>query len=178
QNYSVTCIVRKGSNTDLLPKNSNIIFIDYNNEKEIKKAFQNHEILIHLAAKTKAMVQNKTKAKWTIIRPSSVYGPGDKDFLQYFRLTKKHLSPLVGFKKKYLSLIYVDELTEFIAKTIGNEKAFNEIFFASDGQIYCWEDFATDLSRAIGTFAITFRIPEFLIKPFAAGKPKKHLSLV
>ena len=236
QNYSVTCIVRKGSNTDLLPKNSNIIFIDYNNEKEIKKAFQNHEILIHLAAKTKAkkwdefnkanilltdklieifnseesfrqfifissqaavgpskgknpktetdfpkpismygkskleaenLVQNKTKAKWTIIRPSSVYGPGDKDFLQYFRLTKKHLSPLVGFKKKYLSLIYVDELTEFIAKTIGNEKAFNEIFFASDGQIYCWEDFATDLSRAIGTFAITFRIPEFLIKPFA-----------
>ena len=234
--FDVTCLVRKGSDISLLSKDDNIVFINYNNDEQIKNVFRNHEILIHLAAKTKAkkwsefqianifltnklidifnsensfeqfifissqaaagpskgdkpkteddfcnplsmygkskleaekLVQKKTKKNWTIIRPSSVYGPGDKDFLQYFRLISKHISPLIGFKKRYVSLIYVEELINFIIASVGIQKAFGEIFFASDGEIYRWEDFVENLRRAAGTFAITIRIPEFLLMPFA-----------
>ena len=236
RNISATCVVRKGSNTNLLSEDSDIVYIDYDDEKQMKNIFSGHKILVHLAALTKAkkwdefqkanidltaklidvfnasesfrqfifissqaaagpsegknpkdefavskpismygksklkaekLVRSKTSKMWTIIRPASVYGPGDKDFLQYFRLIKKHFAPLVGFGKKYISLIYVEELVDFIIKTFDNEQAFNEIFFASDGEVYTWEMFAESLSRAVNSFAVTIRIPEILLLPFA-----------
>ncbi|MCK4696101.1 MAG: NAD-dependent epimerase/dehydratase family protein, partial [Candidatus Cloacimonetes bacterium] len=53
--FEVTSLVRYGSNIDLLPENSNIVFIDYDDEKKVQNVFQNKEILIHCAALTRAL---------------------------------------------------------------------------------------------------------------------------
>jgi nucleoside-diphosphate-sugar epimerase len=61
-------------------------------------------------------IKNRLLKEYTIIRPVSVYGPGDKDFLQTFKMMKNHISVSLGIKDKYISLIYIDELILFISK--------------------------------------------------------------
>ncbi|MDR2708587.1 MAG: NAD(P)-dependent oxidoreductase, partial [Elusimicrobiota bacterium] len=45
------------------------------------------------------------KVDWTILRPSSVYGPRDKDIFIFFNLVSKHLRPK-PLKPKFFQLIY------------------------------------------------------------------------
>ena len=113
------------------------------------------------------LIKKKSEKPWTIIRPVSVFGPGDKDFLQYFKLVKKHFALHIGFKDKYMNLIYIDDLVEMIARTLGNKKAYKQIFFASDGNAYTLKKFIESLSLALNTYSITINIPEFILYPIA-----------
>ena len=236
QKYDVTCFVRYDSNIELLPENSKIVYVDYSNDKEISDLLQNQEIIIHVAALTRAkkwqqfkkinielteklldiynktpclkqfifissqaaagpannnipkiesdlcnpismygksklaaenIIKEKAEKPWTIIRPVAVFGPGEKDFLQIFKMVKKHISIFAGYSKKYINLISVDDLTDIIIKTIGNQKANNQIFFASDGNVYSLDDFISNLEKALNTYSVRFRIPEMLLLPAA-----------
>jgi len=114
------------------------------------------------------VVREECSVPWVIIRPSSVYGPYDKDFLQYFKLVNKHIAPLAGFKKKYFSLVYVEDLVQMIIMAAESERADNEIFFAGDGNVYLLEDFIDAVKKAMHKKAIKLHIPIFLSYILAA----------
>ncbi len=114
------------------------------------------------------IIRNRLQKDWTIIRPVSVYGPGDKDFLETFRLLKKHLSVSMGIMDKYISLIYIDELCQLISKCIGNKNAFRQVFFASDGQTYTHRKFSDALQKAVPTFSLHLSVPDALVFYVAA----------
>jgi nucleoside-diphosphate-sugar epimerase len=113
------------------------------------------------------LVRERVKKSWVIIRPVSVYGKGDKDFLQYFRMIKKHLSVQIGKKDKFINLIYIDDLCELILETIKNPKADKQIFFVSDGIKYSVRDFGKLVEKAIPSFAFPVRIPEKILSSIA-----------
>ncbi|MCK4826243.1 NAD(P)-dependent oxidoreductase, partial [bacterium] len=72
------------------------------------------------------VVHEECPVPWVIIRPPSVYGPRDRDFLLYFKLVNKHLAPMAGSKKKYFSLVYVEDLVRMIIMAAENERGNNE----------------------------------------------------
>ncbi len=111
-------------------------------------------------------IQAHCKKPWTIIRPVSVYGPGDKDFLEYFKMVKSHLGLVIG-KKKLANFVSVEELCKFILLTIDNPKAYNEIFFANDGKAYFQEDFVDTLSEVLKGYMFKIHVPELLLYPIA-----------
>ncbi len=113
------------------------------------------------------IIQKKAEKPWTIIRPVAVFGPGEKDFLQFFKMIKKHISFLIGYSKKFVNLIYVEDLVDIIIKTLGNQKSYNQIFFASDENIYSWNDFISNLEKALNTSSVRLKIPEALLLPVA-----------
>jgi len=108
------------------------------------------------------LIRSRTQKDWTIVRPVSVYGPGDKDFLQTFKLMKNHLSVSLGIKDKYISLIYIDELCQMITKCIDNKSALGQVFFASDGNIYTHKMFADAMQNAVHTFSLHIAVPDAL----------------
>ncbi|MCK4653775.1 MAG: NAD(P)-dependent oxidoreductase [Candidatus Cloacimonetes bacterium] len=237
KNYDVISLVRYGSNIELLPEDSTIVYIDYHKPDKIAEILKDVEILIHTAALTRAktwqqfkkinidlteklvdifndteslkqfvfissqaasgpaqskttpkiesdkcepismygrskflaenIIKEKANKPWTIIRPVAVFGPGDKDFLQYFKLMKSHLAFITGFKKKYINLIYVDDLVEITSKTLVNEKAYNQILFASNSEAYSLENFIQNLGSFMNTYFITIHVPEILLYPIA-----------
>jgi nucleoside-diphosphate-sugar epimerase len=112
-------------------------------------------------------IMQHSKKPWSIIRPTSVYGPGDKDFLLYFKLVNRHLALTVGPDKKQLSFIYVEELANLIQRVIETPQAQNEIFFAADGKTYRHADLVHALQQAIPNWSISFRIPDTCMKPVA-----------
>lgn len=114
------------------------------------------------------IVKNRLQKEWTIIRPVSVYGPGDKDFLQTFKLMKNHISVSLGIRDKYVSLIYIDELNQFISKCIHNKVAYHQVFFASDGRTYTHKMFTNAMQNAVHTFSLHVTVPDALLFYVAA----------
>jgi len=109
------------------------------------------------------IIRKDLQKPWTIIRPASVYGPGDKDFLFYFQFIEKHMAVHPGLSDKYVSLIYIDDLIKIIESCILNENACNQIFNAGDGNAYTIKNFIDNLALAMEKIVFPFSVPDSVI---------------
>ncbi len=87
----------------------------------------------------------------TILRPTAVYGPGDRDFYLFFKTIEKGLFFYWG-EGRY-SLIYVEDLVRAIMEAAGRPGAKGSrnagIYFLSDGNIYTNTEIAAAIARAM-----------------------------
>jgi nucleoside-diphosphate-sugar epimerase len=107
---------------------------------------------------------------WTIIRPPGVYGPGDKDVFEMFRMANKGfcLLPPAGLG----SWIHVDDLARLLVAALpAHEDATARIFEADDGEPGGWthEGFARAIGWALGKRVTTINAPTALLKIAAFG---------
>jgi nucleoside-diphosphate-sugar epimerase len=88
---------------------------------------------------------------WSIVRPPAVYGPGDKETLELFRMAKLGvmLMPLRG----HLSLIHVDDLARLLIALADYNAPSGTLIEADDGKKGGWthREFAKAIGIAIGT---------------------------
>jgi uncharacterized protein YbjT (DUF2867 family) len=84
---------------------------------------------------------------WTIIRPPAVYGPGDTEMLDVFRMAAKGFALLPPRGK--ISVIHVDDLARLLVALAGpHEDATAQIYEADDGKQGGWTH--SGFARAIG----------------------------
>jgi nucleoside-diphosphate-sugar epimerase len=84
---------------------------------------------------------------WTIIRPPAVYGPGDTEMLDVFRMAAKGFALLPPRGK--ISLIHVDDLARLLAALVrAYEDTTAQIYEADDGKRGGWTH--SGFARAIG----------------------------
>jgi nucleoside-diphosphate-sugar epimerase len=98
----------------------------------------------------------------TFIRAPGVYGPRDRDFLQYFKLIKRGLRVIVG-KRNVMSLVYVKTLAQAIVSCIQNPAAYGQAFFIADNGEYDWDDFSAMVEKALGKKTLRIQVPEGLV---------------
>ncbi|MDD3104335.1 MAG: hypothetical protein PHY24_09010, partial [Candidatus Cloacimonetes bacterium] len=99
-----------------------------------------------------------------IVRPCSVYGPQDRDFLQLFKLCKKGLSMQIGKQDRLLNMIHVNQLAEFILLLIANRNVNSETFFASDNEVYTQAEVVQYIASAMATENRQIVIPQSLAR--------------
>ncbi len=75
-----------------------------------------------------------------ILRVSSVYGPGDKDFLVFFKFIQKGLLPLFDSGRMRFNLCYVDDLIQALHLTATRNLSSGEIFHVAHPRAYSWEE--------------------------------------
>ncbi len=95
----------------------------------------------------------------TVLRAAAVYGPGDEDFLVYFKYVKKRILPLFGLDKKTLSLCFVQDLVRAMDIGSRSKVAAGEVFNIADGTPYSWEDIGRSAAKAMGKKVLSVRIP-------------------
>jgi len=105
----------------------------------------------------------------TVLRVAAVYGPGDEDFLVYFKYLKMGILPLFGPDKKYLSLCYVHDLVRAMDTSSRLKEAAGEIFNIADGTPYSWEDIGRSAAEAMGKKVLPVRIPLWAAYLAASG---------
>lgn len=98
----------------------------------------------------------------TFIRAPGVYGPRDRDFLQYFRLVKRGLRLIIG-PRNVLSLVYVKTLARAIVSCVLNPAAYGQAFFVADGGTADWDELSAMIERAMGRRTLRIRIPEWVV---------------
>lgn len=86
---------------------------------------------------------------WCVIRPPGVYGPGDTEMLDMFRLAKRGLALLPPAGR--VSLIHVDDLARLLMALVSSGPS-HVILEPDDGTPGGWshKEFATALGKAVG----------------------------
>jgi UDP-glucose 4-epimerase len=88
--------------------------------------------------RSKLLAEEKLKSltglNYTILRPTGVYGPRDRDIFIFFKQLNNHFEPYIGNIEQKLSLIYVTDLAKAAIKALytGNKGTYN----LSDGNFY------------------------------------------
>ena len=95
----------------------------------------------------------------TITRPPAVYGPRDKDVFEFFNTMKKGLQPMIGFGKKYVSLIHVRDLAHGIILAGEHPKGVGQTYFISSERFYDWKEVGDVTSRVMNKRALRLHIP-------------------
>jgi len=110
-------------------------------------------------AKLEEYLQNQNlNVHWTAIRAPGVYGPYDRDFLQYFKLINKRVRLVIG-KRNVMSLVYVKNLVSAMAACIDNPAAYNQAFFVSDNGCYDWDDIGAMIEASLDKKSIRITVP-------------------
>src|SRR3954471_8075699 len=86
-------------------------------------------------ARAEALVES-SGLDWAIVRPPAVYGPGDKETLELFRMAKRGQIYLPPAGK--LSLIHVDDLAELLLALTGHGALGKAVVEPDDGREGGW----------------------------------------
>lgn len=105
----------------------------------------------------------QTDIPYNIVRPTAVYGPGEKDLLSVFKLINQGINAIVGYKQQKLTFIYVKDLVEVILKATVSQK-MHQSYFATDGNIYSAADFPNAIQKSLNKKVISLKLPVTLIK--------------
>jgi len=97
----------------------------------------------------------------TIIRPSAVYGPHDKDFLNIFKMINKNFNIFHGNKKNYMSLIFVQDLVEGIIQAGTNKKTIGKTYYLTHSEKISWLEFNKISADIMNKKTIEINIPKF-----------------
>jgi len=105
---------------------------------------------------------------WIIVRPPAVYGPGDKETLELFRMAKAGLILLPP--RGRLSLIHVDDLARLLLNLSERKEPVKVVIEPHDDRPNGWshKEFADALGRAVGRRPVALATPRPLLRIGAA----------
>jgi nucleoside-diphosphate-sugar epimerase len=106
----------------------------------------------------------------TIVRPPAVYGPRDRDILDFFRAVQQHVCPVVGWgSEPAVSLIHVRDLVRGMVDLATAPTAVGNTYFLSSNAPYAWNDVKAAATEALGTWAVTVPVPGPLVGAVGAA---------
>jgi nucleoside-diphosphate-sugar epimerase len=101
---------------------------------------------------------------WVIVRPPAVYGPGDKETLELFRMAK--LGLMLMPPKGRVSVIHVGDLARLLLTLAMLDAPANKLIEPDDGKSGGWthREFARALGQAVGTRPAIVSSPGLLLR--------------
>jgi len=100
---------------------------------------------------------------WAIVRPPAVYGPGDRETLELFKMAKRGVVLLPP--RGRVSLIHVDDLARLLLALATAETPRHVVLEPDDGTPGGWshKEFAQALGKAVGRGNVALSAPRPLL---------------
>lgn len=105
---------------------------------------------------------------YIILRPTGVFGPMEKDFLQVVKMINRGLDLYIGKFDQSLSFIYVKDLARLVITSLESgvsQKTYN----VSDGYMYTRFDFSEEVARILKKKAFRIFLPLWVGKSLASA---------
>lgn len=150
---------------------------DKNSGEPIRSSHNKKPISVYGKSKRMAecYVSSQVNLPYLIINPTAVYGPRDKDFLQFIKLICKGWEPYIGRNKQMISMIYVKDLAKaIISLALSNEVRHS--FIVSDGNDYSKEELGQFTKELLNKKTIKVKLPLRAVK--AAIAATEHLNVL
>ncbi len=112
----------------------------------------------------------------TILRPSAIYGPRDKEMLSFFKAVKGKLKPTFGYGDSYINFTYVKDLAGAVVKSLSVNTPSGEIFFVTEKKAYSYSQAGDIVAEIFGVKAYDLHIPLWLIS--SGGKISEIISKI
>jgi len=101
---------------------------------------------------------------WVTVRPPAVFGPGDRETLELFRMAKLRLMLLPP--RGRVSLIHVDDLSRLLLALAEAEEPKHALFEPDDGTERGWthRQVANAIGRAVGRRNVALSMPKAMLR--------------
>lgn len=124
----------------------------------------------------------QTKLPITVIRPISMYGPGDQRMLKLFRLIKKGRFVMIGNGEALFQPAYIDDVVQGFLLCLRNDKAIGEVFIIGGEEYLPLKDLVRVIATELHVAPPKIHIPltpvlalaslcEWLCAPFGIEPP-------
>ncbi len=102
---------------------------------------------------------------WTIVRPPALYGPGDRETFELFRMARRGLVALPPRGGRF-SLLHVEDLCRLVLAILAEPDTLGATYEPDDGSENGWDHrhFARTLGRILGRRAATLAMPKVVMK--------------
>lgn len=115
--------------------------------------------------KAEEYLQQQKNFPYTILRPTGVYGPREKDYFLMAKSIVGHTDFAVGYKPQEITFVYMLDVVQAIYKCIDAEAAENKAYFLSDGQVYHSRRFSDLLQQELGNpWVLHIKAPLWFLK--------------
>jgi len=113
------------------------------------------------------VVRRAPALPWTVVRPPVVYGPRDRELLRVFRITRRGFAPVFGMGRQELSLVYVTDLVEGIARAGLEPAALGQTYHLAHPDVVRSRDLVSEIGRAVrgGRAPLIVPVPAALAAP-------------
>lgn len=119
----------------------------------------------------------ETEMEVVIIRPVLVYGPGVKaNFLSMMRWLDRAIPLPFGAVRNRRSLIYLDNLVDFVVTCLEHPAAANQTFLASDGDDVSTSELLRKIAGYLGKPARLLSIPVWVLSIVSTILGKRGLA--
>ena len=119
--------------------------------------------------RSKLLAEDQLKSinnlNYTILRPTAVYGPRDKDIFIFLKQVAKGIEPYIGQIQQKLSFIYVSDLATAAIKAL--HAGDNGTYIIGDGNFYNRYELADLTKNILKVKTIKFHIPVNFVKMIA-----------
>jgi dihydroflavonol-4-reductase len=102
----------------------------------------------------------------TIVRPTAVFGPRDRDFFAYFGLVAHGLSLQLGRAERWISLIHVRDLVDLILLALESDTAVGQTYFGCM-LAHTYAEFSSAIAEVLGKRTVRIVLPEAILTPIA-----------
>jgi nucleoside-diphosphate-sugar epimerase len=103
----------------------------------------------------------------TVVRPSSVYGPGDRDFLNVFRQERHRIALRAVPRDHALSLVHVRDLVRALLAAAEQTVAVGRTYFVADERPITWGELYDAIDEVMGRSPFGVPVPS-LVRDLAA----------
>jgi nucleoside-diphosphate-sugar epimerase len=116
-----------------------------------------------------AAVRTSARVPWTILRPSAIYGPRDRQFLSLFRMAAGGRLPLAAKSSTMFTLIDVTDAARAVILAAEGGRAVGQTFFIGHPAPHSAEAVLEELARVVGRPVTALRLPAPLLWAAALG---------
>jgi nucleoside-diphosphate-sugar epimerase len=95
----------------------------------------------------------------TIVRPAAVYGPRERDLLQYIHMARRGVAPLIGFGTKWVNFVHVHDLVDGIIRAGEAKSAEGEVYILGGATSSRVSDVGRAVALASKRTLVQIRLP-------------------
>lgn len=110
-------------------------------------------------------LQQQKDFPYTILRPTGVYGPREKDYFMMAKSIKQHIDFAVGYQPQEITFVYMMDVVQAIYKCMDAPAAVGKSYFLSDGEVYNSRRFSDLLQQYLGNpWVLHIKAPLWLLR--------------
>lgn len=114
-------------------------------------------------------LRRQTDVPFTILRPTGVYGPRERDYFLMAKSIAGHVDFSVGFRPQEITFVYVRDVVQAVFKCLDAPKAEGQSYFLTDGQVYHSRTYSDLLQQHLGNpWVLHFKAPLWVLRTVCA----------
>jgi len=114
--------------------------------------------------KAETCLELQPDLRWTIFRPTGVYGPHERDYLMMIKSIDSGWDFGVGYRRQMLTFVYVADLVDAMFRAINSPAALHRKYIISEDRAYSQAEFRSMVAERLGKrFVVPVRLPLWVV---------------